>query len=309
MAKSITNRTLTGFRNVSGINTKFTEGLINTMKNEEAKFVRRVLRPGYWNKEGNKMNFDAVVGNPPYQLVNQGDGNGADPIYHMFIDASMNICGRGTFIHPARFLFNAGKTPKDWNNKMLHNEHYKVVHYWENSEDVFSNVDIKGGIAISLWDEKQMFGEIGVFTPYSELRSIMQKVLKDDFKPFSEIVYPRDLYRLSDVLYKDNPWAEERPSKGHKYDVGSNVFDVFPELFHDDEPSGEGFVRVIGRHRSGGRFYKWIKQDYLRVPDNFDTYKVFVAKANGAGTLGEALSTPVVGEPFVGHTVTFLSIG
>jgi len=52
-----------------------------------------------------------------------------------------------------------------------------------------------------------------------------------------------------------------------------------------------------------------IKQDYLRVPDNFDTYKVFVAKANGAGTLGEALSTPVVGEPFVGHTVTFLSIG
>ena len=84
MAKSITNRTLTGFRNVSGINTKFTEGLINTMKNEEAKFVRRVLRPGYWNKEGNKMNFDAVVGNPPYQLVNQGDGNGADPIYHMW---------------------------------------------------------------------------------------------------------------------------------------------------------------------------------------------------------------------------------
>ena len=59
----------------------------------------------------------------------------------------MNLCNLGTTIHPARFLFNAGKTPTAWNDKMLHNEHYKVVKYWSNPEEVFENVDIKGGVA------------------------------------------------------------------------------------------------------------------------------------------------------------------
>lgn len=57
------------------------------------------------------------------------------------------------------------------------------------------------------------------------------------------------------------------------------------------------------------RNLKWIKKKYLKVPDNFDYYKVFVPKANGSGAIGEVLSTPVVGQPVVGHTVTFLSIG
>lgn len=309
MAKSITKRTLAGFKNLT-VNAHYFDDLINMMKNKPKQFTDRVLKPSYWKKEGVKeMKFDAVVGNPPYQLTNQGNGNGSDPIYHLFIDAARSVCGRGTFIHPARFLFNAGKTPKEWNKKMLTDKHYKVIDYWADSMDVFPSVDVKGGIAITLWDNNQEFGGIGIFSAYSELNFIMKKVLVDGFVSFSDLVYPRDLYRLTDMLYEENTWALERPSKGHKNDVGSNVFDLFPELFTDAKPNiSDEYVQVYGREKNE-RKYKWVKRSYLSVPDNFDYYKVFVPKANGSGAIGEILSTPVIGQPAIGHTVTFLSIG
>ncbi len=259
--------------------------------------------------KGKKIAFDAVVGNPPYQLTNAGDGKGKDPIYHLFIDSARLICKRGTFIHPARFLFNAGKTPKSWNEKLLNDTHFKVVDYWADTSLVFSSVEIKGGVAITYWDETQSFGAIGIFSPHKEIKSILSKVLNDNFLPFSELVYPRDLYRLTEELYSENEWAVGRTSKGHKYDVSSNVFNTFPELFSDEKPqNGDEYAAILGRAKNN-RILKWIKRNYIKAPDNFAYYKVFIPKANGAGSLGELLSTPVLGEPFVGHTLTFLSIG
>lgn len=307
MAKSITRRTLLGYKN-GVVNAHYFDDLINYIENKPNKFADRVLKASYWKKEGGKMKFDAVVGNPPYQIMNKGDGNGSDPIYHLFINAARLICSRGTFIHPARFLFNAGKTPKDWNKKMLNDEHYRIIKYWASSSDVFPSVDIKGGVVVSYWDENQQFEKIGTFTVYPELHSIMSKVLTNSFSSFADLIYPRDLYRLSDKLYEENTWAIDRPSKGHKYDVGSNVFDTFPELFTDDEPISGEYAQVIGRTRNK-RHLKWVSKEYLRVPDNFKYYKVFVTKANGSGVFGESLSAPIVGEPNMGHTVTFLSIG
>lgn len=256
------------------------------------------------------MNFDVTIGNPPYNVVNKGDGTGADPIYHKFIDVARTVSLEGSFIHPGRFLFNAGKTPKEWNEKMLNDEHFELFKYWPKSEDVFpDSVDIKGGIAITHWSEQQVFTPIGFFSLYNEIRTILQKVKAKDFRPLSELVYPRDLYRLTQVVYDENTWAESRQSKGHRFDVGSNVFDVLPELFFDEKPNDDiQYCKVFGRH-DNNRIVKWIKRDYLRCPDNVDSYKVFVTKTNGTGTLGEALSMPIIGEPNMGHTVTFLSIG
>lgn len=256
------------------------------------------------------MNFDVTIGNPPYNVVNKGDGTGADPIYHKFIDVARTVSIEGSFIHPGRFLFNAGKTPKEWNEKMLNDEHFELFKYWPKSKDVFpDSVDIKGGIAITHWSEQQVFTPIGFFSLYNEIRTILQKVKAKDFRPLSELVYPRDLYRLTQVVYDENTWAESRQSKGHRFDVGSNVFDVLPELFFDEKPNDNiQYCKVFGRH-DNNRIVKWIKRDYLRCPDNVDSYKVFVTKTNGTGTLGEALSMPIIGEPNMGHTVTFLSIG
>lgn len=271
--------------------------LIETTKNEE------IL------KELRDMKFDAIVGNPPYQIMATGDANGSDPIYHLFIDAACKLGEKVSFIHPARFLFNAGKTPKDWNEKMLNDEHYKVVQYWANSGEVFPTVDIKGGVAVTYWDKNQTFEKIGTFVAYDELRTILEKVKAKDFTTFSELVYGRDLYRLTDKLYEENPWAENRQSKGHKYDIGSNVFDTFPELFYEEKPNDDyDYAKIFGREKNN-RILKWIKKSYVKVPDNFDSYKVFIPKANGTGAIGEVLSTPIVGEPIVGSTTTFLSVG
>ena len=51
------------------------------------------------------------------------------------------------------------------------------------------------------------------------------------------------------------------------------------------------------------------KKEYLDLPETFENYNVFVPEANGSGALGEVLSTPLIGEPLIGHTDTFLSIG
>ena len=271
--------------------------LIDTTKNEE------IL------KELKDMNFDTIIGNPPYQVIATGDANGSDPIYHLFIDAGKQFCSRETLIHPARFLFNAGKTPKDWNKKVLNDDHFKVVGYWANSSQMFPDVDIKGGVAITHWDNKTDFGKIGTFVAFEELRSILKKVKNDEFKTFADLVYGRDLYKLTETLYKENPFAENRQSKGHRYDCGSNVFDVFPELFYDEKPNDKKeYARVLGR-ANNVRIEKWFRKDYLKIPDNFDFYKVFVPKSNGSGAIGEVLSTPMVGEPMVGCTTTFLNIG
>lgn len=314
MAKKIAQRTLAGFTGTK-VNAHYFEDLVNQLKNKPENFISKVSKTNYWKKDGNEdMKFDAIVGNPPYQIMATGDANGSDPIYHLFIDAACKLGEKVSFIHPARFLFNAGKTPKDWNEKMLNDEHYKVVQYWANSADVFPTVDIKGGVAVTYWDKNKAFEKIGTFVAYDELRTILEKVRAKDFVTFSELVYGRDLYRLTDKLYEENPWAENRQSKGHKYDIGSNVFDTFPELFYEEKPNDDyDYAKIFGREKNN-RILKWIKKSYVKVPDNFDSYKVFIPKANGTGAIGEVLSTPIVGEPIVGEpivgsTTTFLSVG
>ena len=84
------------------------------------------------------MKFDFVIGNPPYQDSTIGDNDTyAPPVYNQFMDESYKIGHAVELIHPARFLFNAGSTPKAWNEKILNDKHFKVLHYepdtWKDS--------------------------------------------------------------------------------------------------------------------------------------------------------------------------------
>ena len=302
MAKRITERTLLGFRK-GKTNMWAPEDLINKIKNQPELFIKKV-----GDLVGKNVKIKAVVGNPPYQEVNEGNGNGANPLYHLFIDLGRKLSSIGSMIHPARFLFKAGKTPKDWNDKILSDPHFKVVNYWVKSIDVFNNVDVKGGIAVTMWNENEKCGPIGFFSPYPEVRNILNKVKSYNSQPFSDIVYPRDLYKLTDKLYTENPWAEGRQSQGHRLDIGSSIFDVFPELFLDDAPNKAEYIGLYGL-LGRDRVTKWIKRSYVKLPDNIDKFKVLVPKSNGSGAIGEVLSTPVIGVPVIGHTLTFLSIG
>ena len=305
MARSITRRTLVGFHPIR-VNTYTPDDLINKIKNQPDLFIKKVH-----DLVGQNVKINAIVGNPPYQIQNEGKGNGADPVYHLFIDISHQLGERASFIHPARFLFNAGKTPKEWNNRMLNDPHLKIVDYWVKSSEVFPNVDVKGGIAISYWDKNIEFGCIGFFSPYPEIHHILHKVKAKDFVPFSTIVGPREAYGLTEELYIDHPELDGRQSKGHRYSLSANILDIFPELFSIDEKPDS--IQIYGRY-DNQRGLRWIKDKYITKPDNFNYYKIIVPEANGTGAIGEVLSTPVIGVPVIGvpvigHTDTYLSIG
>ena len=117
-----------------------------------------------------KKLFDFCIGNPPYQDETLGDNKGyAPPVYNKFLDEAYKVSDTVEMIHPARFLFNAGSTPKAWNEKMLNDPHFKVMHYEETASKIFTNTEIKGGVVISYYDATKNFGAIEVFTPYDEL--------------------------------------------------------------------------------------------------------------------------------------------
>lgn len=150
------------------------------------------------------------------------------------MDAVDGVADRVELIHPARFLFNAGSTPKAWNKKMLEDPHFKVLKYEEDATKVFPDTDIKGGVAITYRDSTKDFGAIKVFTKYEELNSILRKVSQaSDFKGMDAIVVTRTAYRLTDKMHQDHPEARYKEdadgnnigqlSKGHDYDMSTNI--------------------------------------------------------------------------------------
>lgn len=255
--------------------------------------------------------FDYVIGNPPYQDETLGDNKGfAPPVYHKFLESAYEIADKVEMIHPARFLFNAGSTSKTWNKKMLNDEHFKLIDYKENSTEYFKNTDIKGGIVISYRDSKKNFGAIETFTPYNLMNHIMKKVKGyKNFSSLSEIVITRTAYRLTDKMHADYPKAITQLSDGHPYDMSTNIFERLPQIFFNEKPNDENqYIKIIGRE-NGERVYKYIRADYVNCPVNLKKYKLFLPKANGKGTFGEVLTPPIICEPFIGATETFLGIG
>lgn len=272
--------------------------------------------------------FYAVIGNPPYQEQqesNDAEGskkNYAPPIYNYFMDAANEVGARVELIHPARFLFDAGSTPRAWNKKMLNDKHFKVLQFEEDSSHFFPSLSspIKGGIAITYRDDSQVIGPIGVFTKFEELNAILQKVGKAaGFEPFSSIVTSRTEYRLTEAVHHDCPFARYqedasgenvgRLSKGHDFDMSSNIFDRLPEIFYPEMPrDGGDYLRVIGRS-DNKRTVRFVRRRYINHVANLDSYKLFINQANGAGVFGEAIAEPIIAMPGEAHTETFLSIG
>ena len=260
---------------------------------------------------GKKL-FDYVIGNPPYNedFENSGDnGNFAKPVYNYFMDATYEIAEKIELIHPARFLFNAGSTPKAWNKKMLNDEHFKILKYESNSKNIFSNTDIKGGVVISYRDATKNYGAIGMFTSFKELNSILKKVSAHSNVSLSTIIYASESYKFTEYMHEQIPEAESMLSKGHKYDFKTSVLSTLNNVvFFDNKPDDKEYVQILGLI-DAKRVYKWIRREFISAPNNFEKFKVFVPAANGSGALGEVLSTPLIGQPLIGHTQTFISIG
>ncbi len=258
---------------------------------------------------GKEMKFDFVIGNPPYQETMESTSD--KPIYNFFMDAAYQIADKVILITPARFLFNAGKTPKPWNEKMLSDTHLKIIYYEQDSSKVFSNTDIKGGVVVTYHDNNSEFTPIGLFTVFDELNSIKIKVWNSKVPNLGSIadwVYAPESYKFSDSLFSDYPDIENRLSKGHKYDVVTNIFEKLDDIITEDKPNDKySYIQLFGLN-GRNRCYRWIRKDYIKPHPNLGKYKLFIPKSNGSGALG-VIGQPEIGRPQIGHTQSFISIG
>ena len=306
MAEKITRRTLIGYRGGT-VNAKFYRGLLIELKDIPSRFINRITQENFWHKGADKMFFDGVVGNPPYQNAGSGDNKTfAASVYNLFMETSFKLADKVSLIHPARCLFNAGATPQDFRNRILNDPHLKVVRCELDSKKFFPSSDIKGGVAITLRDANENFGAIGTFIPFDELNSIHRKVVLDNpnFQPLTKIMYSRTAYSLTQKTHDDFPDAIKNFSKGNQYQMSSNVFDLMPEIFFDAKPNDEHeYIQLYGL-QGKQRVFKWVRRDYVTYHESLEKFKVFVPDSNGSGALGEVVSTPLVGS-----TQTFISVG
>ncbi len=261
-----------------------------------------------FNSQGEPMKFTAVIGNPPYQDRAFGNNDYAPPIYHLFMESSYSISNRVMLITPGRFLFNAGSTPKPWNEKMLNDPHLKVLFYETKSSNIFPNTDIKGGIAITYRDQQKNPGPIGTFSAFTELNGIAKKAkpTTDEYS-LMKIIFLQNRYNL-EALLKEHPECKpEISSDGADRRLRNNAFDRV-SLF-TEEKQHEDDIKIIGLI-SNKRVWRYLPKKYFdMLHENILKYKVIVPAANGSGALGEVLSTPLIGTPLIGYTQTFISIG
>ena len=259
-----------------------------------------------------KKMFDFVIGNPPYQGENKKNGR-QPPVYNIFMDAAYSVGDAVELITPARFLFDAGQTPKEWNQKMLNDKHLKVLHFEPDDSRIFPNtdIDLKGGVAITYRCGNKEYGAIGVFTTFPELATILEKTEKANAlkKALSSIIQAQGLYRFSNAFMNEYSELSEKTGKGTGAKITSKVIELLPDVFLEKNPEPGQFIKLLSRSSNGGRIYRYIRKEYIQENDFLMTYNVFVPESNGSGAIGEVLSTPLIGEPLIGHSDTFLSIG
>ena len=144
-----------------------------------------------------KMKFDVIIGNPPYQLSDGGNGKSAKPIYHLFVEQAKKLKPRYlSMIIPSRW-FSGGKGLDEFRQTMLNDGHIRTLVDYENFKDVFPGVDLAGGACYFLWDRdnkglcqvsnyrngqmtttERALNEFEIFIRQNEALQIVKKVMK-----------------------------------------------------------------------------------------------------------------------------------
>ena len=282
MAKSITKRTLAGFRNTR-VNAQYYPDLIENIS-ERPEAVVNTFRDGkrFWKiNENTNMKLDAIVGNPPYQVM--GDNNNRSlPIYHLFVDIAKNLTNRySCLIIPARW-YTSSILQGDFTKRMLDDRSFVKLIDFSDATDCFPSVEIKGGICYYLKDKKydgtckievhhagsvfkserylKMDG-VDAFVRFSQSISIIEKVKAKGFNSFASIVSSQNPFG-----YNSRVTGNEKPS--------------------------EGDVIILSKYRTIG----YINPDIVPLrKDYINKWKVMTPIAGEGGTLPHR----VTGKPFV----------
>ena len=208
------------------------------------------------------MQFDVIIGNPPYQMSDGGNGASAKPIYNLFVEQSLKLKPNYlVMITPSRW-FAGGKGLDDYRNKMLSDKHIKVLVDYANAKDCFPNNSIGGGVSYFLWDASWN-GKCNVININGESRNETTRSLNEypvfiRFNDAINIVNKVKSFRqetIEGIISTRNPFGLSSKERGHG-------------------EKKEGDVNII---TSQGSFFIGEKE-VLQSKNLIDKYKVLISK-------------------------------
>lgn len=287
MAKSITKRTLLGFRDAK-VNTHYFEDMVRQITRRPEKFITKIRKgQSYWKANNNNhMKFNAIVGNPPYQVTAES-GNRSLPVYNHFIQISKDINPDYlSLIVPSRWM-SGGLGLTEFRQSMLEDKRLNRMTDYPDSNQIFPGVEVKGGICYFLWDSSHD-GKCEVTTIRGE--NIYGPV-KRQLDKFDILV--RDslsVVILDKILEDDADSITSILSVDKEFGWTSN-FDAFEK----NEVDGYIPLHYITK---GNRLIGWIdRKDITKSPHLIDTYKVLIPKAGSDG--GKKIPDVVLGKPLL----------
>ncbi len=310
MAKLITRRTLLGYRK-GKVSSHAFDDLIMQLKEKSDKFVEKVLKKSFWNKGDGEMKFNAIVGNPPYQISDGGAQASATPVYNYFVETSKRLNSHYiSLIMPSRWM-TGGKGLDNFRKSMINDKHIIKLLDYTSSKDIFSSVDIKGGVCIFLRDSlKEDMCEIstisieGLNTSRRYLSTEEDDIyIRDNMLlQIKSKVYELNTISFSTIVSARKPYGLEAETMVNASKYGLPEFSSMPIL---------GGYKILGLGESQKRTWKFLPKNYPipKKNDGLNKFKVFIAEAYGCGAIGEVVSTPVLSTPGELCTETFLQIG
>ncbi len=252
---------------------------------------------------GESMQFDVVIGNPPYQLSDGGHGKSAAPIYQDFVAQAKKLEPRYlTMIIPSRW-FTGGKGLDNFRHEMLNDKRLRSITDYLNASDLFNGVGLKGGVCFFLWDRDNP-GDCTVTTNLKDWATSTQTrpLLEEGADVFIRFNQGVSILRKVQQVEKDNFSSFESLVSSRK-PFGLST------TYRGNASRNEGDLTV---HQKGGKAFI-ARGDITTGLNLIDEWKIFVGRAApGTGNRDtyphRIISTPFLGAPQEVSSETYLCI-
>lgn len=236
---------------------------------------------------GAEMQFDVIIGNPPYQMTGGAGGSSDSSIYHLFVQQAFNLEPRFvSMVVPSRWMAG-GRGMDEFRAEMLSSGKLAEIVDFPVSKDVFPGVEVKGGICYFLW-EKDHTGQTNVTTCRGG--DVIGPVSRDlnEFDVF--VRDPRAVDILHKVQGKSEPSITEILTGDTPFGIATNF-----ESYRETKNVGDVALHVV---RSGKRLVGYLpRSDVRKNAHLIDSWKVLAPKAGSDG--GQKIPDVVLGKPLV----------